>query len=156
MTKKDYVAFAKILIDAFARAVDMSELSNLNELESDMIRVFSKDNKRFDTEKFREYVNKRVRLSNRPSSMNPIEFDPSKQRRELREVADEISRNWKNVNYGAVPYLNAMYSLSSVDDHYGMDSGREIVLRFLCNAGTWRGPVAKQIKAELNAMLKGR
>ena len=37
---------------------------------------------------------------------------------------------------------------------YFMDSAREVVARFLANAGTWKGPVAKKIKTELKSMLK--
>jgi len=47
-----------------------------------------------------------------------------------------------------------MLSLNTVNDNYGHDSGREIVLRFLCNAQMWRGEIARNIKAELKAHLK--
>lgn len=75
--------------------------------------------------------------------------------RELSVIASEIHRNWKPVNFAAKPYLIAMLSLQSINDNYGMDSGLDIVLRFLCNAGSWRGEVARRIKKELNAMVKG-
>lgn len=54
----------------------------------------------------------------------------------------------------AVPYLSAMLQLNSVDEDYGMDSGRSVVLYFLANAGSWKGPAAKALKAELNALAK--
>jgi len=73
--------------------------------------------------------------------------------RELNEIAAEIGRTWKKVNYSAKPYLNAMGCLCSIDDDYGLDSGREIVARFLGNASTWRGEDARRIKAELKGML---
>jgi hypothetical protein len=76
--------------------------------------------------------------------------------RTVSEIAAEIRRTWKRVNYAAEPYLSAMASLSSVDDNYILDSGREIVIRFLANAGTWRGEDARRIKAELREMLKWR
>jgi hypothetical protein len=76
--------------------------------------------------------------------------------RPIYQIADEISRDWKKVNYAAKPYLEAMYSLDSINDKYIMDSGRSIVAYFLSNASTWRGETAKRIKKELNAMLKGR
>ena len=73
----------------------------------------------------------------------------------LSDLADIIRRDWgPKVNYAAVPYLDAMRSLGSVEDNYGMDSGRSIVAYFLSNASTWRGPVAKQVKAELKRRLK--
>ena len=75
--------------------------------------------------------------------------------RPLNVIASEISKDWGNkVNFGAVPYLGAMRSLNSVNDPYGQDSGKSIVAYFLCNAGTWRGEVARRVKKELNAMIK--
>lgn len=56
--------------------------------------------------------------------------------------------------YCAKPYFMAMLSMDSVDDQYGCDSGREIVLRFLCNAGTWRGETARRVKKQLKELLK--
>ena len=77
--------------------------------------------------------------------------------RKLNVIASEISKDWgAKVNFGAKPYLEAMYSLETINDKYGMDSGHSIVAYFLGNAGTWRGEVAKRVKAELNAMLKGK
>ena len=74
--------------------------------------------------------------------------------RSLSTIASEISTVWTNVNYGARPYLQAMLGLHSMADSYGYDSARSIVLYFLANASTWRGPDAKRIKAELKSMLK--
>ena len=53
----------------------------------------------------------------------------------------------------AVPYVEAMQDLTSINDNFYLDSGREIVQRFLCNAMHWRGENAKLLKAELKAML---
>lgn len=72
----------------------------------------------------------------------------------IASLASLIRRNWKNVYFGAVPYLDAMSSMDSINDAYGMDSGKSIVRYFLSNASSFRGPVAKEIKAELNARLK--
>ena len=74
--------------------------------------------------------------------------------RSLRVIAMEINSDWKNIYFGARPYLNALYSLDSVKDMYGSDSGRSIVAYFLSNATTWRGDTARRVKKELNAMLK--
>lgn len=74
--------------------------------------------------------------------------------RSISEIAAEISKDWKPVNYAAKPYLDAMYSLNGINDNYIFDSGRSIVAYFLSNASTWRGETAKRIKKELNAMLK--
>ncbi len=75
--------------------------------------------------------------------------------RSLSRIANEIGGDWGNVNYGAVPYLEAMGALDGIDDQYYQDSAKSVVRYFLSNARTWRGAVAKRIKAELNAMLKG-
>ena len=74
--------------------------------------------------------------------------------RSLYEIVREIRNDWKNVYFGAKPYLDAMATLDSVDDNYGWDSGKSIVRYFLANASTWRGETAKRIKAELKAMVK--
>ena len=74
--------------------------------------------------------------------------------RNLSEIAREIRKDWTKVYFGAVPYLDAMGTLNSITDSYGFDSGKSIVAYFLANAGTWRGEVARNIKKELNKMLK--
>jgi hypothetical protein len=74
--------------------------------------------------------------------------------RPLYEIASEIKKDWKKVYFGAVPYLDAMSTLDSINDKYMYDSAKSIVLYFLSNAGTWRGDTARRIKKELNAMLK--
>ena len=84
------------------------------------------------------------------------------QTRPLYIIAHEIGANWNkrisgtDLYFGAKPYLSAMSTLNSINDNYGMDSGRSIVAYFLANAGTWRGETAKKVKKELNAMLKSR
>ena len=76
--------------------------------------------------------------------------------RSLNTIAREIKLDWGNkVNYGAKPYLDCMLALDSINDNYGLDSARSVVLYFLGNASTWRGEVAKRVKAELKTMLKG-
>lgn len=77
------------------------------------------------------------------------------QTRPLSNIAHDIRRDWKKVNYAALPYLNAMLQMNRVTDKYIYDDGKSIVRYFLANAGTWRGPVAKVIKAELKETLKG-
>jgi hypothetical protein len=73
--------------------------------------------------------------------------------RPLSTIAREIRSTWPKVYFGAVPYLQAMAQLGSVDDKYGLDDARSIVNYFLANAGTWRGDDARRIKAELKAMV---
>jgi len=74
--------------------------------------------------------------------------------RPLHEIASEIRKDWKVVNFAAKPYLDAMSGLDKISDNYGYDSAKSIVLYFLCNASQWKGDKAKQIKAELKAMSK--
>ena len=74
--------------------------------------------------------------------------------RGLFEIAMEIQSDWKNINYGAKPYLEAMGTMESIGDYYGEDTGKSIVNYFLANAGSWRGETAKSIKLELKSMMK--
>lgn len=74
--------------------------------------------------------------------------------RTINEIANEISKDWKNVNFGAKPYLEAMHCLKLVSDNYGYDSGKSIVIYFLANASTWKGETAKRIKSELKQLTK--
>lgn len=70
------------------------------------------------------------------------------------DIASEIRSDWKRINYGALPYLDAMDSIESVHEYHGMDSAKSIVTYFLLNATAWRGETARRIKLELNNMIK--
>jgi hypothetical protein len=72
----------------------------------------------------------------------------------ISAIARLISSDWKNVNYAAKPYLDAMFSLDDVADKYYEDSGKSIIIYFLANAGSWRGEVAKAVKAELKWRIR--
>lgn len=76
--------------------------------------------------------------------------------RSLATIAAEIRSDWskqgKGINYAAKPYLSAMSGLDQIGGAYGADSAKSVVLYFLSNAGTWRGEVAKRVKAELKVM----
>ena len=76
--------------------------------------------------------------------------------RSINVIANEVRKDWKNVNFAAQPYLDAMYSLDTTKDQYGCDSALSIVSYFLANAQTWKGETAKRIKAELKAMCAGK
>jgi hypothetical protein len=75
-------------------------------------------------------------------------------KRTIREIAADIRRTWKNVWFGAVPYLEAMETLNTMQDHYGLDDAEYILQYFLANANTWRGEDARRIKAEIKALIK--
>ncbi len=77
--------------------------------------------------------------------------------RPLYAIANEIRKDWRatakqGIYFGAKPYLDAMECLNSINDNYGMDSAKSIVLYFLSNASTYRGENAKRLKAELKRM----
>lgn len=74
--------------------------------------------------------------------------------RKISDIAKDIQNDWQKVNFAARPYLDAMFDLSSTKDMYGMDSADSIVRYFLSNASSWKGDKAKEIKKELNTMLK--
>lgn len=76
--------------------------------------------------------------------------------RPIHTIASEILQDWKRPYFGAVPYLSAMQSLDSIDDAYGYDDARSIILYFMSNATTWRGAKAREIKAELKALTARR
>ena len=76
--------------------------------------------------------------------------------RPIHTIASEILQDWKRPYFGAVPYLAAMQSLDSIDDAYGYDDARSIILYFMSNATTWRGAKAREIKAELKALTARR
>jgi hypothetical protein len=72
----------------------------------------------------------------------------------IAQLAKTISNDWSKVNYAAKPYLYAMLYLESIHDRYFQDDGKTIVRYFLSNASTYRGELAREIKAELNKRLK--
>ena len=78
--------------------------------------------------------------------------------RPLYQIAADIKTEWskvgKGVNFAAKPYLAAMMHLNKITDHYMFDSADSIVRYFLCNASSFRGNRAKELKAELKALLK--
>lgn len=73
--------------------------------------------------------------------------------RSLCIIALDVLKDWKKVNYAARPYLDAMMYLHTINESYGSDSAKSIVLYFLSNASSWRGEVAKRVKAELKTMI---
>ena len=74
------------------------------------------------------------------------------EKRSIRSIALDIRKEWAKVNYAAKPYLDAMMELNSINDKYGFDNARSIILYFLSNASSFRGERAKALKAELKAL----
>lgn len=73
--------------------------------------------------------------------------------RPLGVIAAEIAGDWKKPYFGAVPYIEAMGELNSIDDKYYFDDAKSVVMYFLANAANWRGDTARRVKAELRTMV---
>jgi hypothetical protein len=73
--------------------------------------------------------------------------------RPLHEIAEESVLNWPERYFDAVPHIHGMRRIEKVTDRYEVDDGEGLVHYFLVNARTWRGEVAKRVKAELREML---
>ena len=77
--------------------------------------------------------------------------------RPLSQIAADIVLDYaskgKPVHPYAAPYVEAMGHLTSITDMYYADTADSVVRYALSNLGTWRGPVARQIKAELKEIL---
>ncbi|ASE62100.1 hypothetical protein CEQ15_11655 [Chryseobacterium indologenes] len=71
----------------------------------------------------------------------------------IAQIALMVKKDWKNVYFGAVPYLDAMRSLHSVNDSYYEDSASSIINYFLANATTWRGEIARAVKSKLKQLV---
>jgi len=88
------------------------------------------------------------------SSTNQPEIHMS---RTISAIAYDIGKEWgAKTNYAARPYLMAMLNLSDIGDSCGYDSARSIILYFLSNASSFRGPRAKELKAELKSILANK
>ena len=75
-------------------------------------------------------------------------------KRSLREIARHIRKAWPKPHFAAQPYLEALRELDSADELFYIYTGRSIILGFLANAQTFRGPEARQLKEELKQHLK--
>lgn len=74
--------------------------------------------------------------------------------RTVSSIAKDIRAEWgSKVNYAAKPYLDAMRYIDTPDDNYGYDSPKEVVIRFLCNASSFRGERARGLKKELKVIF---
>lgn len=96
------------------------------------------------------------RIGNPPATMPSasISTHTDLKTQSISEIAAIIQEDWQNVYFGAEPYLEAMHYINNINDRYGFDDGRTLVAYFLTNSSRWKGPVAKQVKAELNRRLK--
>jgi hypothetical protein len=65
------------------------------------------------------------------------------------DVVRTIRADWRNPYFGAVPYLEALEGLASWDARFGVESARSLAPYLLNNLKTWRGDVARSVKAQL-------
>lgn len=77
------------------------------------------------------------------------------QNRPIYSIAKDIKRVWVKPYFGAKPYLDAMMSLNGINDNYGYDDARSVIMYFLANASTFRGNDAKVLKQELKNLMAG-
>lgn len=85
------------------------------------------------------------------------------QTRPLYEIAEEIineAHSYKKKKgkapswwYYASAYVEPMLTLRTINEMYFADTAHSVVSYALANLGTWRGEKARQIKAELKALL---
>ena len=71
--------------------------------------------------------------------------------RNLSDIAKDIRANWKNIYFGAEPYLQAMEEIHSPEPNapYLLVDAETLVRYFLSNAWYWKGEAARRIKSEL-------
>lgn len=71
----------------------------------------------------------------------------------IRELMQIVKSDWQRPYFGAVPYIEALLQCETMDSRYLFETARDLVPYFLCNANTWRGEIAKEVKAELKQRL---
>jgi hypothetical protein len=102
--------------------------------------------------KLRKKIKEIIRTQMAPTQLPPEK--PFLHQQTLHDIAALIRKDWKNVYFGAKPYLDAMSKLTNISDRYGADNAKTIVLYFLANASTWRGDTARAVKAHLKSLVK--
>jgi hypothetical protein len=71
-----------------------------------------------------------------------------------REFAMLIRADWKKPTSNAASVLAALATMDSIHHYYGSLKGVWLVETFLLNASSWRGPIARNVKARLNQLIK--
>lgn len=90
------------------------------------------------------------------TTARPVNAGPRTIKAIAADIRAEWTKNGKAVYFAAVPYLDAMDTLETMDDSYAHDDAENIVLRFLTNAAQFKGPQARLLKEELRALLPSR
>lgn len=81
--------------------------------------------------------------------MRPINVIAEEMLPMLRALPESNMAHW-----AGVPYSEPLLSIQSINDTYGCDSAKSVILYALGNLQSWRGPDARRIKAELKEHLK--
>lgn len=71
-------------------------------------------------------------------------------------IVRDLRAQGKQVPAAAKPYLDAMRTMGSINENYGMDTGASIVGYLLSNLASYKGETAKAIKAELKSRMKNQ
>lgn len=80
--------------------------------------------------------------------------------RAINRIAAEISTVWREVppplrvKKVASAYLEALLNIRSCKDTYGLDTGHDVVRRFLVQTSQWHGADARRLKDELKNHLE--
>jgi hypothetical protein len=74
--------------------------------------------------------------------------------RPLRDIANEIQRDWPVINNQAAKQaLDHMKTMGSIEDPFHLDpNGYSVVGAFLEHSRGWRGKVADRVRSELRVM----
>jgi hypothetical protein len=78
------------------------------------------------------------------------------------EIAQFIATDWKKrqpLHDHYLRHLQSLHFTKTINENgrhnmYGADTAQAVVLYFLCNASTYRGPNAKMVKNELKKRLR--
>ena len=69
-----------------------------------------------------------------------------------KEIAKEVRSDWKSIHREAEPFLAAMEQLDQIRVDRNVDV--KVLAQFRWAARKWTGPVAGQIKSEIDLILK--
>lgn len=74
--------------------------------------------------------------------------------RPIYQIATDIRLRWKRPYFGAIPYLDAMFSLHDIHSYYRYESAEIILTYFLANSVSFKGEEARGLKEELRQHLR--
>lgn len=70
------------------------------------------------------------------------------------EIVRTIRADWRNPYFGAVPYLDALEGLTTWDCTVEFEHARALAPYLLNNLRTWKGEVARTVKAQLREVSR--